>query len=240
LAQWENWTWGWQVIFFMNALGGVVAVWGLSRWPADWRGPAVAFGAAMLSTFSLANGLVLLGILPLGVLLGRHSRRGLVALALVVLGGAVLWLYFKGYSKPAHHPDILYFTAHPAEYLAFVLVYLGAPVGAWRPKPALVSGLLGLGVLWDRLAGSGGGIRQRERHPAVAPPGRVRSGGQRRRGAGRAGFGTNQALASRYTTFSGLFWISLFVIGAVASTLASHEVASMAGSHSWPLLLSRC
>ncbi len=71
LAQWQNWTWGWQVAIFMNALGSVVTVWSLSRWPADWRGPAVAFGGALLGTFSLINGLFLLGIVPLGVLLGR-------------------------------------------------------------------------------------------------------------------------------------------------------------------------
>ncbi len=221
LAQWENWTWGWQVAFFMNALGGVVAVWSLSRWPADWRGPAVAFGAALFSIFSSANGLVLLGILPLGVLLGRQSRRDVVALALAVLGGAVLWLYFTGYAKPAHHPDPLYFMAHPAEYLAFVLVYLGAPVGAWRPKPALVFGLLGLlvlcgsaGWLWWRAPASRSVILPWLLLAVYA----VGSGAAT--GLGRAGFGTNQALASRYTTFSGLFWISLFVVGAVAFTLA--------------------
>jgi hypothetical protein len=161
------------------------------------------------------------GIVPLGVLLGRHARRGLVALALGVLGGAVLWLYFTGYRKPAHHPALRYFTAHPAEYLAFVLVYLGAPVGAWRPKPALVGGLLGVGVL----CGSAGWLWWR------APTSRsvilpwlllaayaVASGAAT--GLGRVGFGTNQALASRYTTFSGLFWISLCVVAAVAFTLA--------------------
>ncbi len=146
-AQWENWTWGWQVAFLMNALGSVVSVWSLSPWPTDWRGPAVAFGGALIGTFSLIDGLVLLGIVLLGVLLGGHSRRGLVLPASRALGGVVLWLYLTGYEKPAHHPDFLYFASNPGKYLSYVLVYLVAPVAAWRVKSALVCNLLGLVVL---------------------------------------------------------------------------------------------
>lgn len=216
MVQWENWAWGWQIQVFMNVLGAVVAVWALTRWPGQWRGFVLAYAASVLATFSFMTGLLLLVIIPLGIFIngGRH-KAGFLLFG-IIIATTIGWVYFTGYQKPGHHPDIFYFSWQPWSYLRYVLAYLGAPFAAGKTHLALLLGLLGLAIL-----GSSGYWLLRSSpvyRPIVIPwilLAMYAGISAVATGLGRAGFGVEQAMASHYTTISILFWISLFAIGAL-------------------------
>ena len=146
-SQWDNWLWGWQVQWYLNALGMVVVAWALTGrgpLPHPGRRVAAAVGGALLGTFSLASG-VLIWIAALPVFLARRElRRHLPAWCLV--GGGTIAVYLAGYAKPSYHPPLSAFFEHPGRSLEYILRYNGIPVAA-SPESALVPGALVLAVL---------------------------------------------------------------------------------------------
>jgi hypothetical protein len=227
LAQWENWASGFQLAFFLNALGAVLATWGLARWPAHWGGLAVASAAAVLAALSLASGLAMLAIVALGVLLVGDSARARRFAAAITWAALVGWLYFRGYAKPGHHPDLVYAAAHPAQFVHYLLVYLGGAVGFWRVEAATAFGALGVLTL---LAATVWLLVGREVPRTALVPWLLLAGyamlTAAMTGLSRVGFGVEQALSSRYTTIAGLFWVSTVVVGAVAATRAFGRLRS--------------
>lgn len=219
-AQWENWTWGWQIQIFMNTLGTVVAIWAVARWPRQWPGLVVAYGATLFAALSFTPGLLLLGIIPLAIVLGGGQRTRAFLTSALAASALIAWLYLSGYQKPQQHPDLLYFAKHPTEYLGYVLAYLGLAVGAANAPVAMALGLLGLASLcWSTYWV----WRHRPAARAVVVPWALLATyavlGAGVTGLGRAGFGVEQALSGRYTTLSTLLWIGVLVTGAVAFRL---------------------
>lgn len=212
LGQWENWTFGWQVCMFLNVLGAVVAVWALARWPGTWRGLALASLAAAFAALSFASGLALLAVVPLGVLLGGRGRRARLFLGSAAVAALLGALYLSGYEAPGAYPGF-----HPIGYGAFFLAYLGTPVGGFSVEAAVAFGFLGVaalgvaaGWLWRREMAARAAITPWILLAAYPFLSAAMTGG------GRAGWGgVEQAIASRYTTISGLFWISVVVVGGV-------------------------
>jgi hypothetical protein len=136
----------------------------------------------------------------------------------------VIWLsaasviflsYIYHYEKPAHHPDLLEFLEHPLYFLIFFFSYIGSPFGIFfGQRGSILFGVFGICTLLFLVFGvyvyKNQDLLQRS-FPwfglilyvllsAIMTA------------AGRSGFSSLQALSSRYTTFSLIFWISLFAI----------------------------
>ncbi len=136
----ENFYWGFQITFVFAGLAAAVSfacmVWHASKtgghdtawisWPL-----ILAFIAALLSEYSIADGLVVWPVLLwLGFALRLAKRTQLLVLVVAL---AAIGLYFVGYRSPAEHSDPWLTIRRPLSLAKFVVTYLGS---TWDSFPA--------------------------------------------------------------------------------------------------------
>jgi len=226
LVQWENWTWGWQMSVFLNAWAAAAA---FARWPGRWRAFGVAFGAAIVGAFSFASGIVLLWLVP-AAFVAQRGAGVRAAAATFALAAALTAAYFHGYVSPAGHPSPSLALDHPARAVGYALAYLGGPlVRGDETRAAIAYGALGATVFAVAVAGAWRTV------PAardVLVPWAFVAGFVLASAVvsaiGRSGMGTAQALASRYTTITGLFWIATLALAALAVASRGRPTRSVA------------
>ncbi len=123
----------WTLLELMVALG-------LALLAAARTGGAIL--AAVVATFSSANGMLLWPLLLIAGLLLRISKRRLIAIA--VCGAAAIAVYFIGYHS-TNHLELLNLIKHPVYFAGFVASYLSMPLGALgQPGAALAFGAFNL------------------------------------------------------------------------------------------------
>ena len=221
LAAYEAWLWGWSLVTVTSAACAVFAALMLG-----WRGrrapaPALAALAAAVAAFSFTNGLLLLGLVPLALLLDPRPYRAPAERRAPFVAGAITGLaavvYFAGFAYP-RALSVSDTATHPAAALGFSLVYLGAPFGALSTPVSAVAGACGLAV------GSAGAMwlwRRRPARRAAIFPWLMLSVfavlAAALASVGRWRFGVDHALTSRYQTFAALFWMTVFVVAALAA-----------------------
>jgi hypothetical protein len=229
LAQWENWLWGWQMQVFLNVLSATAAIVILRRPPLEWKTLAAAALLGFVATYSFGNGLL---VWPIGMALVAlapeiRGRRWMHQLAWAGISLAVIASYLAGF-RGGTAPPLETILIRPIAYLRYVTTFLGSPLAsfsgsAWPPRDTGVAAIVGAaGVLLLFLAGGKALRRPRGEWPlgslALAAyalaSGLVVS-------VARFTFGTPNALASRYTTISSLFWIG--TIGVVWNVAAIRE-----------------
>lgn len=209
LVQYPNWFMGVQIVYFLPI---ACLTSGIAVAQSDLSGrvkSVICFVLALVSTFSAANGL-LAWVLLLPVLALAHpwptggSRTRLILCWTVgLLSSAALYLY--NYHEPAHHPATATALRHPARALGYFLAFSGAPLAFERLKLALPLGaaltllfLLACCYLWRFRS---------DRRLTARLIGWLMLGAFSLLSAalvtiGRMGFGIEQALSARYTTFS--------------------------------------
>lgn len=254
-GQFENWLWGWQLQVFMNVLAACVMVLALTmderrRWALP-----LAVLAALAGTLSFASGLALVALLPIGVWLDpRRGRARLVTgAALALIAVVVTLVYLAGLQRFDHQPDPVRSLAAPGRVVHYLLVYLGAPLGvlarAYMPggglsaaastEPAglavaalsLAWGVAGLAIV---IGGACWFVRRPAMRAALLPwlllAGYVTIAGTMA-ALGRSSVGVVQAMSSRYTTVTSMFWVSVAVLAALAMlhvVAHAHRVARRA------------
>jgi hypothetical protein len=223
-----NWTWGSQfVLFLVNLLlagGVVVAVSRLSL--------LAKFGLCLVitlvATFSFGGGVVMwLIIFPVALL--YETRVSVRQRYWWLAGWLFAWLatmagYFFHYAKPPHHPKLLA-SHNPVDYFLYITRFLGAHLAPISEPSAAIFGTILMvfyfsGTLWA-IRSRNASLRSRMLPwlgigafvLANAALGAVT----------RIGFGINQGMDSRYTTFA--LYISISVIGmfAVIATTAKSD-----------------
>jgi hypothetical protein len=160
--------------------------------------------ATIAATYALANGLLAWVVVVVLAIVLQLDRR--CTTALVVVGGVTTATYLWHFEF-TNGVDL----THPIELAHYVLLYLGA---APTPTPgtAAIAGAVGLGLLvvlcrltWvERLDGAilvpfGAGVAAFVALTALQTAG------------GRLELGVAQALSSRYSIASYIFWLALFV-----------------------------
>jgi hypothetical protein len=219
--QFENWLWGWQLQFFMAILGAVAAVWSLHRRPDNIKGLVIAIAAAVFSTFSLSCGLFLwIAILPMFIF--SRSRNWKHILLWCIAAAGTFTLYLHGYAKPVGHPSLYSFMHDPIQFIKYIFLYLGSPLGFGKLDAALTMGILILmvaAIILAIMASPGSGSFEFLRPWIALGLQAVVSAAAT--GVGRVGFGARQALSSRYSTIASLLLLAVFVI--VASWLAVEQ-----------------
>lgn len=223
LSQQENWFWGFQVQIPLAVLTGVGAVFLLGQPGFSWGRWAGAVALGLASTYSFGVGMV---VWPVGAvalaLVGREEHRawrsGLPTWLLVAAANAAWYLHdYPAVSAPAPTAE-----TSPGDYLAFVGVYLGAPLWFYDVRNALLLGWGGLllcaGLLWW-LRG-----RQRVAGRVLVPwamVGMYAVAAALVTALGRASLGVDKALAPRYITVSQVLWaVAIVLLGLVAAAPA--------------------
>lgn len=249
-AQMENFVWGWQSQVFLCHAAIVCGVLCLAR--GSREGVAAGVACGVLASYSFASGLLYWAVaVPLAFAAGGRSWREALGHGAVVAGGGVLTIasYLFAYHRPEVSPPVLNPAQHAAAFVQFLLLYLGAPitgmlsrpgwhgvsaqVSAWMYLPGLL-GLLCFGGLTLRLW-----LHRKEAHDFQAMLPWLCLGGYAVLSglvlaAGRAGFGVEQALTSRYIGAGTFFWLA----GAALAAQAIGRGAGARGAALPPLLLA--
>lgn len=169
-----------------------------------------------VSSFSFSAGLLFWPALAAAAMLKREWRGK--PLVLFIFAGAACWLlYFHDYSRPGHHPGVLQALLAPLETLHYALAWLGGALWAVRPLPlgAEIAGGAGLVILFWSLWGI---CRQPDKRNAAArwaAPLLFALLTCAATAAGRSGFGVEQAMESRYASFSNIFWAATLSLAAL-------------------------
>jgi len=206
LVQWENWLWGWQLQIFLNVLAVTAGLFLLSNDPPKRRNFIGALLLGIVASYSFANGIL---YWPIGfaILLAGNYKKYNYVILWGIAGIMSIVLYFYGYHSISSHPSMLVLFRSPIEYLKYFFAYLGGALG--KPNAILI-GMGGL-FIWS-ICIVFLKLNQKFEKKTLLPfiaLGLYPIGSALLTGIGRTGFGYNQALASRYTTISNLFWISI-------------------------------
>jgi hypothetical protein len=221
ISQYQNWLWGWQLQMFLNLLAVVGGILLLANETFSWRRFAAAALLGMVATYSFANGLLFwpIGLVMLLVVTAGKKERLPALIAWLAVSVLMLWSYLYHYQKPEEHPAVNLIFKMPVEYASYVLKYIGGIcaqyVGGSTPTDgdfALVFGLaaiLAMGwaggmLVWKKIAD----------FKTLLPyfgMSLYSIGSALMTGVGRVGFGSNQAIYSRYCTMVVPLWVSLVV-----------------------------
>lgn len=247
VAQWENWLWGWQIQWFLALVTVIATAFLLNaalnarqnqRLPVYAALLLAAGGAAAITQFSLASGVMLWAIGALAIILHPAPGAKFSFAAWAVMGGASTAAFFHGWrSVPIPGmPSPLEALSDPLPLVKYVLSYLSGPLRridffdvvaalnlpAWTVGAAVLAlvALLGLYLLasdWSRRA---------ETLPWLALAA-FACGGGAITGLGRVGFGVEHAATSRYVTLSLLLTVA--AIGLYVVLLGRHPGRSWLG-----------
>ena len=162
-----------------------------SRRGAGWQAGAIVL--VLAAAFTSANGLM---ALPGAVLLLVMMRRWRLALAWAVVGAALFAVYFMGYEAPPYQPSPGAYLRDPLMPLRFFLILLGGL--GYGASFALALGVA-IVALWAFLVVSG---RIKSLPPAWVGWAAFLLLSSAAITWGRAGFGDQGALLSRYRVYS--------------------------------------
>jgi hypothetical protein len=222
VSQHENWLWGWQLQMFLNVFCVVAAVLVLTNGAFSWTRFAAAAALGVGATYAFANGPLFwpIGLLVLGVVATRGRQRRAAVCIWILVAGLALSANYLDYHKPQHHPALGLVLKMPMEYARYVFKYLGGIVEPGIFRRSDLDGALATLLGWAgavtfawtvwRLLGTGA-VSFRTLLPYLAVS-LYSLGSALGTGVGRLGFGSGQAMASRYCTMVTPFWVSLLVL----------------------------
>ncbi len=213
-SQAENWLWGWQLTAFLNVLAYVGGMSLLARQEGRWSRLFGAIACGIVATYSFATGLLFWMTGAMTWWLNPRFRRWPQMAVWLVAAAATLASYFYDYHGNPGHPAIASnFAGIDAfrSYVVYILKYCGSAAASWDRDVATYAGVLAVGLFaWlvfanRRLAGT----------PAFSFAvliGLHTMAGAALTGLGRAGFGPDQGLASRYITISTPLWVAIVML----------------------------
>jgi hypothetical protein len=211
-GQWENWLWGWEFVIFLQVACCVVGLYALSKPDAGWGAFAGALALGIIGSYSFGSGLVFWVTGPAVILLEPRPRRAVRLSIWMIVAVFTVGLYMHGWGPNPGHPaaaknfESLTAVWSMAKYLA---VYLGSCIWSFDETGALHAGLAGLGLFaWLVIVA----LDRAPLRPVLLWPlglGLYAIAAGLLTTVGRTGFGTQQALASRYQTVSMPLWVGL-------------------------------
>ena len=228
MVQYENWVWGWQIQIFLNIFSATFSIWIIIKYPDNWTGLLLAIVGAIIATYSFANGMIIWAIIFMALLLSDITTKKIFIAIWITAALAVSFSYLYEYEKPLHHPSLFSFINHPLDYIIFFFSFIGAPMGVcFGLTGSAIIGVTGISIFIILLLNM---VINSQKHPiekyipwiclilyALITAAIT--------GIGRSGFSANQALYSRYTSFSLLFWVSLYTMFLVSKDSFYKKIA---------------
>jgi tetratricopeptide (TPR) repeat protein len=202
MVQRENWEWGWQIQMFMSVLGSVIAIWAANKWQGKAIGLIVIIPAAILSSYSFNSGLLTwLAVLVVFLLQKKWKLKHIIILVSACI--ATVLLYYYKYTKPINHPPVLSFVSHPLIYAEYITTYLGGALVWHFPPGRLAVTIISLFLISLAIFNLRRFDKQtlQEQAPWLGLA-LYACMAACATALGRAGFGWQQAVSSRYTTIS--------------------------------------
>lgn len=234
----QNINWGFQSQFLLGIYLPLVAFFLLQKyWISGKRGTfyfAILLGVLSAGTF--ASGIVVLPLMLVGSLLCKRDRKELLILSIVSL--FLVLLYFQGYSTPGQHSsplESLFFNTF--DVLKYTAVYLTSPLIKSFGERNFVVVLLVLGILIyattltfyrsliRRNLSSGEGV--------LVLPILFLTSFIGLTALGRANFGAREALASRYSSVTLVFYVLISLVF-FSKRLSSRKLET---NHLWLTLI---
>jgi hypothetical protein len=213
----ENFTWGFQLAWFLcnAACVGVVVL--LAAPHRSRRATALALVLAVVASFSSSQGLLVWPAGAVAILCARRAARRTIAVWIFAATATAL-VYLHDLTPGTHgHIDIV---RQPLEAANYALAYLGSAVVGWAGVTVsaiagslLVAALLAFAITDLRHPLRGRALARRGPWYALASYPLCAAVAT---ASGRAGLGLDGALSSRYTSLSGLAGIALVCIAATA------------------------
>jgi hypothetical protein len=210
-AQWENWLWGWQIQWFLSLVGLLGMTLSLVKPKLERRDIILAAFGALTATYSLGNGFIA-WIVGFIILISRSEIARAKKAFWLMAGLVATGLHHYKYVNPAGHPSKSLFLHEPPQFIKYVLVYLGRPLG-YDFRLSIVMGAA-LAVLFVSSAGYLMRYAKRLTPGMWAWFGLGLYGGASAvvTAISRLGLGVEQAYASRYTTVSNMFTLATTVL----------------------------
>ncbi|MFL6207244.1 MAG: hypothetical protein ACJ74W_00090 [Pyrinomonadaceae bacterium] len=228
-AQYDNWLQGQQLIYFIPAVcltTGLRITYTNNLRP--WAKLLLCAALSTVATFSAANGLLCWLLLPCAL-----ARRVPITRPLYRRAWLLLWLagfalcvglYFYGYQKPPQHPSLLHPLAHPLVALVYFLSLLGGPFGMGHLRASVSAGVLVLALSaltwWRCKRGAQADAEETGRMLGWLLLGAYTLLTACLITASRVGFGVEQSLSARYTTYTLFLPLALVYLSQCASVAA--------------------
>jgi hypothetical protein len=215
LKQYENWLWGFQLIVFISVLFAIACIFILARSSLRPTSFALAMFFGVVGSFSFSNGMLIWPIGFLTLLLNKTeiNFKKKYLIAWIIISAAVVLLYSYGYQKPSHHPSLFFAIKNPFAVLKFIFAYLGSP---FTPTEGILAPFIGLSGVSIFIYVTFLLLRFGNTKTHIVLPYLSLSLYSILNAAiiaiGRAGWGWEQSLNSRYVTHAIFFWISLVVV----------------------------
>ena len=229
-AQAENLTWGFQVQFVGVYAAVTFALWLLALAIERQRASAAFLGyalgaAAMLivATYTMSNGATG-GFAMIFVVLSLRARPALT-IGVIILTAILLFAYFHDFHPVASHSPPGFVLQRPVDFVVYALVYLGGVLGPFGHFAAALMGAVGAAVAAFATARL---VLGKDKEPARATLTGVMIFVALTAVAtafGRAFFGLDQALSSRYFTPAAVFSSAEVIYLASFASAATARVA---------------
>lgn len=211
-VQYENWLMGQQLIYFIPVACVTTCLLVSLTGVGTWKKLIICATLSVVSSFSSANGL-LCWVVTLPVLVGAETWRAFARLkwpvAVWAFGFALcVVLYFYDFRRPAHLPPLSESLLKPWLAVVYFLSLLGSPLTGHSRYLTPVAALVGLALAalfvrsWISYRRAGPGAGTRLHMLCWLMLGAYSALTAALVTYGRAGYGLQLALSSRYTTFS--------------------------------------
>jgi len=140
IIQYENWLWGYQLLWFLINACLAVAVLLIASSNNSPKRLYLAAIPCFIASFSAAHGLLTwLAVIPsVASIKGSYRQRMIRITVWILLFIGTFTIYFIDYQKPSHHPDTLLFLKHPLGTLYYFFTLLGAPLVYHAIIPTIV------------------------------------------------------------------------------------------------------
>jgi len=213
LVQYQNWLWGFQLAWLLINACLVIAVLLIALSKNHSKRLYFAAIPCFIASFSLAHGLLTwLAVIPSIASLNGNSRQRKTRILLWILLFAVTCIiYFIGYRKPSDSPSTLFFLHKPFVALGYFFTLLGTPL----VHQSIISPIIGMilfsifsFLIYQSIKKSEPKFKL---DPVIVPwisIGLFALLFAIITALGRAGFGVEQGMSSRYTTSSVLLIVS--------------------------------
>lgn len=228
-TQYENWLWGIQIIVFIPITCIILCIVTSYSILSSKTKFLICASLCTVSTFSYANGIISWILVYPVLSISQFWRWKDIFNKKILLGGWIICFglnliaYFYDYKKPSHHPSFFYALQHPFLALEYFLSFLGSPFRfSTSQVDVILAAALGGVLLLLFIFSNVYLIFFTDSKSAYKTIGWQAIGGYTLMSAlittlGRVGFGVQQSLSSRYTTFS--LYLAISVIHLVAITL---------------------
>ncbi|NES78714.1 MULTISPECIES: hypothetical protein [Okeania] len=221
-VQYENWLWGIQIVVFIPIVCITTSILIAYSQLNNTAKFLICMFLATISTFSYANGLlawvIVLPVLALAKLKSCSDIRKNIKLYILWIIGFIanIALYFYDYQKPLSHPNPVESIQYPDQIFQYFLAFIGTALGIGSSiQPLNNSIILGSIIITLFICLSSYVLWQIKDYQIRSQSiGWIMLGSYTVISAlvtsiGRVSFGIEQALSSRYTTFSTYLIISI-------------------------------